>query len=78
MSAANPCRIAQPGAAKLGPPPAWVPTAEGMADTNAARFMATWQGDDTWRQLRCDPGMPDLSFFEVCVYLCIRPVQLLS
>ncbi|KAL4429392.1 hypothetical protein ABPG77_005166 [Micractinium sp. CCAP 211/92] len=39
-------------AAKLGPPPAWVPTAEGMADTNAARFMATWQGDATWRQLR--------------------------
>ncbi|KAL4429385.1 hypothetical protein ABPG77_005159 [Micractinium sp. CCAP 211/92] len=45
-------------AAKLGPPPAWVPTAEGMADTNAARFMATWQGDPTWRAQRTsDPAV---------------------
>ncbi|KAL4458600.1 hypothetical protein ABPG75_013465 [Micractinium tetrahymenae] len=39
-------------AATLGPPPAWVPTAEGMADTNVARFMASWQGDATWKELR--------------------------
>ena len=39
-------------AGTLGPPPAWVPTPEGMAATNAARFMASWQGDATWQQLR--------------------------
>ncbi|KAI3435948.1 hypothetical protein D9Q98_002006 [Chlorella vulgaris] len=44
-------------AAVLGPPPAWVPTPCGMAATNAARFMSSWPGDETWRQLRSgDPG----------------------
>ncbi|KAL4458608.1 hypothetical protein ABPG75_013473 [Micractinium tetrahymenae] len=44
-------------AGTLGPPPAWVPTAESMAATNAARFMATWPGDAPWQELRTgDPA----------------------
>ena len=39
-------------AGTLGPPPAWVPTPDGMAATNAARFMESWRGDATWQQLR--------------------------
>jgi acetyl-CoA synthetase len=39
-------------AAELGPPPAWVPTVDRMAATNAARFMASWQGHSTWQQLK--------------------------
>ena len=35
----------------LGPPPAWVPTAESMAATNAARFMRSWVYP-VWRRLR--------------------------
>lgn len=29
-----------------------MPTAEGMAATNAARFMESWRGDATWQQQR--------------------------
>ena len=44
-------------AGTLGPPPAWVLTPEGMAATNAARFMESWRGDATWQQLRTgDPA----------------------
>ena len=43
--------------AARGPPPAWVPTPEGMAATNAAAFMRSWRGTEAWRQLRSgDPG----------------------
>jgi hypothetical protein len=41
----------------LGPPPAWVPPPDGIAATNAARFMDSWRGDATWQQLRSgDPA----------------------
>ena len=41
----------------LGPPPAWVPTPEGAAATNAAQFMGSWRGDPNWLQLRSgDPA----------------------
>lgn len=50
-------RSAPAAAATLGPPPAWVPTPEGMAATNAARFMRTWAADAQWRRLRSgDPA----------------------
>ena len=37
--------------AERGPPPAWVPTAEGAAETNAAAFMRDFQagGSAPWR-----------------------------
>lgn len=35
-----------------GPAPAWAPTPESAAATNAASFMRSWRGNEAWLQLR--------------------------
>eukprot|EP00884_Botryococcus_braunii_P002914 jgi/Botrbrau1/12623/Bobra.0169s0150.1 len=45
---------------KLGPPPVWIPTPQGMADTNLACFMQSFQGPPEWRRERSGDPARDL------------------
>ena len=51
-----------------GPPPVWVPTPEGAAATNAARFMREWRGDATWEQLRTGDPCRDWDLLQRCSF----------
>ncbi|KAK9822001.1 hypothetical protein WJX81_007477 [Elliptochloris bilobata] len=43
-----------------GPPPAWLPTADSVADTNLAAFMQTFQGPAEWERGRTGDPAHDL------------------